>query len=165
MHKALAWLWKSLDLILAVLLVLMITLVFVNVVLRYGFSSGLRPAIELSRMGLVWLVMLGAVIVLRRSEHLALTELAERAFPRFVPLLRRLAYVVILGSMLMLFIGSWRQMNENWANVSQITGLPSALFYLAGVVSAVLMCAIAALRVFNPDALLEPKPEHEQEPA
>lgn len=155
MSSPLQWLWKSLDHIMAALLFVMILLVFTNVVMRYGFSSGLRPSIELSRMGLVWLVMLGAVVVLRRNEHLALTEFSERFFPRIVPLLRRLAYVVILVSMLMLFLGSWHQMNANWSNVSQLTGLPSALFYLAGVVSAVLMSAIAVVRVFRPDALSE----------
>jgi TRAP-type C4-dicarboxylate transport system permease small subunit len=155
MSNALKWLWNSLDHIMALLLVLMITLVFANVVLRYGFSSGLRPAIELSRMGLVWLVLLGAVVVLRRNEHLALTEFSERFFPRFVPLLRRLAYVVILVAVAMLFWGSLRQMNENWGNISQLTSLPSALFYLPGVISAVLMAVIALVRIFKPDALSE----------
>ncbi|MCF8160165.1 MAG: TRAP transporter small permease [Polaromonas sp.] len=158
MSRALEWLWKSLDRIMALLLVLMILLVFTNVVLRYGFSSGLRPAIELSRMGLVWLVMLGAVVVLRRNEHLALSEFSQRFFPRSVPTLQRLSYLVILVSALMLFWGSFRQMNENWNNISQLTGLPSALFYLAGVVSAVLMAAIAVARIIKPDALSQQEP-------
>lgn len=153
MNNALEWLWKSIDRIMALLLLMMILLVFANVVLRYGFSSGLRPAIELSRMGLVWLVMLGAVVLLRRDEHLALNEFAQRFFPRLVPMLRRLAYLVILVSVLMLFWGSFRQMNENWNNISQLTGLPSALFYLAGVISSVLMAAVAVVRIFRPDAL------------
>jgi TRAP-type C4-dicarboxylate transport system permease small subunit len=163
MSSSLKWLWKSLDLIMALLLVLMIAMVFANVVLRYGFDSGLRPAVELSRMGMVWLVMLGAVVLLRRDEHLALTELSQRAFPRFVPLLRRLAFVVIFVSALMLFWGSFRQMNANWNNISQLTGMPSGLFYLAGVISAVLMATIALVRIFKPDALREQEPLAGQE--
>jgi TRAP-type C4-dicarboxylate transport system permease small subunit len=163
MSSELKWLWKSLDHIMALLLVAMIALVFANVVMRYVFDSGLRPSIELSRMGMVWLVMLGAAVLLRRDEHLALTEVSQRAFPRFVPLLRRLAYGVILVSMLMLFWGSFRQMNANWNNISQLTGIPSAMFYLAGVVSSVLMTAIALLRIFNPNALREQEPLRGQE--
>lgn len=147
------WLWRFIDWTMAALLLAMIVLVFTNVVLRYGFSSGLRPSVELSRLGLVWVVMLGAAVVLRRSEHLAVTEFSEVLFPKLVPLLRRLAYLVILVAVLMLFWGAFRQMNANWNNISQLTGLPSALFYLAGVVSAVLMTVIAAVRVFFPDAL------------
>jgi TRAP-type C4-dicarboxylate transport system permease small subunit len=93
MSSELKWLWRSLDHIMALLLVAMIALVFANVVMRYVFDSGLRPSIELSRTGMVWLVMLGAAVLLRRDEHLALTEVSQRAFPRFVPRLRRLAYV------------------------------------------------------------------------
>ncbi|MDP4621600.1 MAG: TRAP transporter small permease [Hydrogenophaga sp.] len=156
-------LWKSLDAVMALLLVLMIAMVFTNVVLRYGFDSGLRESIELSRMGMVWLVMLGAVVVLRRDEHLALTELSERAFPRFVPILKRLVFVVIFVSALMLFWGSFRQMNANWNNISQVTGLPSGLFYLAGVISAMLMGAIALLRIFKSDALRDPEQLPRQE--
>ena len=63
----------------------MVALVFTNVVLRYGFSSGLRPSVELSRLGLVWVVMLGAAVVLRRGEHLAVAEFSERLFPKAVP--------------------------------------------------------------------------------
>ncbi|MCV0429529.1 MAG: TRAP transporter small permease [Roseibium sp.] len=137
----------------AALLLAMIVLVFTNVVLRYGFSSGLRPSVELSRLGLVWVVMLGAAVILRREEHLAVTELTEALLPRLVPLLRRAAYLVILVSVLMLFWGAFRQMNANWNNISQLTGLPSALFYLAGVISAILMTVIAAVRIISPDAL------------
>ena len=146
--------WRFIDVIMAALLCSMIALVFTNVVLRYGFSSGLRPSVELSRLGLVWLVMLGAAVVLRRNEHLAVAEFSQALFPRAVPLLRRLAYVVILVSVLMLFWGAFRQMNANWNNISQLTGLPSAVLYLAGVVSSILMTVIAAVRIINPDALL-----------
>jgi len=110
----------------AALLLAMIVLVFTNVLLRYGFSSGLRPSVELSRLGLVWLVMLGAAVVLRRNEHLAVADFSERLLPRAVPVLRRLAYAVIAVAVLMLFWGAFKQMNANWNNISQLTGLPSA---------------------------------------
>jgi TRAP-type C4-dicarboxylate transport system permease small subunit len=146
--------WRFIDVIMAVLLCCMIILVFANVVLRYGFSSGLRPSVELSRLALVWLVMLGAAVVLRRNEHLAISEFSQAFFPKAVPFLRRLAYLVILISVLMLFWGAFKQMNANWGNISQLTGLPSALLYLSGVVSSVLMSVIAIVRIIQPDALL-----------
>ena len=146
-------LWRFLDWVMAALLLAMIILVFTNVVLRYGFDSGLRQSVELSRLGLVWLVMLGAAVVLRQDDHLAVTEVSDALLPKWVPFLRRAAYLVILTAALMLFWGAYRQMNANWGNISQLTGLPSALFYLAGVVSAVLMIFIAAVRVFSPDLL------------
>ncbi|EAQ55654.1 MULTISPECIES: TRAP transporter small permease [Vibrio] len=162
MQSVLKSIWKSIDVIMAVILTCMVTLVFTNVVLRYGFSSGLRPSVELSRLGLVWVVMLGAAVVLRRGEHLAVAEFSERLFPKAVPVLRRICWVIVLISVGMLYVGSYRQMMSNWSDISQLTGLPSALFYLAGVVSGLLMGVIAFMRIFKPDWQLDSLDEEKE---
>ncbi len=154
--RAFNLLWKVIDVVMAALLLSMICLVFANVVLRYGFSSGLRPSIELSRLAFVWLVLLGAAVVLRREEHLAVAEFTTSFMPRAVPFLRRAAYAVIAVGVLMLFWGAFHQMNANWSNISQLTGLPSALLYLPGVLSGVLMAIIAVVRIVDPAALRDP---------
>lgn len=153
--KALHYIWRTIDIAMALILGAMIILVFANVVLRYGFASGLRPAIELSRLGFVWLVLLGAAVVLRRGDHLAVTELSAALFPNAQPLLERLRYVVIAVGCAMLFWGSFKQMNANWGNVSQITGLPTALAYMAGTVAGAMMTLIAVARIISPSALRE----------
>jgi len=142
--------WSVIDLVLVVAMGAMIAIVFANVVMRYGFSSGIRQSVELARLGFVWIVLLGSVVALRQDEHLALSEFSERYFPRAVPFLRRLCWLVVILCMVMFFIGSWHQTAANWSNFSQVTGLPSALFYLAGVVSALLMGAVAVVRFFDP---------------
>jgi len=162
MQSVLKSIWKSIDVIMAVILTCMVALVFTNVVLRYGFSSGLRPSVELSRLGLVWVVMLGAAVVLRRGEHLAVAEFSERLFPKAVPVLRRLCWVIVLISVGMLYVGSYRQMMSHWSDISQLTGLPSALFYLAGVVSGLLMGVIAFMRIFKPDWQLDSLDEEKE---
>ncbi|MCW8346597.1 TRAP transporter small permease [Vibrio sp. ZSDZ65] len=161
MQSVLKWIWNSIDVIMAVILTAMVALVFANVVLRYGFSSGLRPSVELSRLGLVWVVMLGAAVVLRRGEHLAVAEFSEKLLPKAVPILRRICWAIILVSVGMLYIGSYRQMMANWSDISQLTGLPSALFYLAGVVSGALMGVIALVRIFKPEWQLDVDEEKE----
>jgi TRAP-type transport system small permease protein len=67
-----------------------------------------------------------------------------------VPILRRICWSVVLVAVVMLFIGALNQTMANWNNISQLTGLPSALFYLAGVVSAVHDGAIAVVRLIDP---------------
>jgi len=142
--------WSVIDAVMALLLLAMIVLVFANVVMRYGFSSGIRQSVELARLWFVWVVMLGAAVALRRGEHLALTEFSETLLPRAVPFLRRICWIVVIVAVAMLFIGTFRQTIANWHNYSSVTGLPSGLFYLAGVISSVLMAAIAAVRLFDP---------------
>ncbi len=150
MWQLVRFFWKSIDAIMALLLAAMIALVFTNVVLRYGFSSSIRQSVELARMWFVWVVMLGAAVTLRRGEHLALSEFSEALFPRAVPWLRRLCWLIVIGAVIMLFQGALKQTNANWNNISQLTGLPSALFYLAGTVSSVLMGFIAVIRLIDP---------------
>ena len=150
MKRLIGHLWSVVDGIIAVLLAAMIALVFANVVLRYGFSSGIRQSVELARLWFVWVVMLGAAVALRRGEHLAVAEFSETLFPRAVPTLRRLCWVVVIVAVGMLFIGASNQTMANWNNISQLTGLPSALFYLAGVISALMMAGIAVVRLIDP---------------
>lgn len=153
MKRLIRRLWSVIDIVMALLMAAMIVLVFANVVLRYGFSSGIRQSVELARLWFVWIVMLGAAVALRRGEHLAVAEFSERLLPRAVPWLRRLCWIVVIVAVGMLFIGALRQTLANWNNISQLTGLPSALFYLAGVVSAVLMAGIAVVRLIHPMAI------------
>lgn len=150
MKRLIGHLWSFVDIVMAILLAAMIALVFANVVLRYGFSSGIRQSVELARLWFVWVVMLGAAVALRRGEHLAVAEFSEALFPRAVPTLRRICWVVVIVAVVMLFIGALNQTMANWNNISQLTGLPSALFYLAGVVSAVMMAGIAVVRLIDP---------------
>jgi TRAP-type C4-dicarboxylate transport system permease small subunit len=63
----------------------------------------------------------------------------------------------------MLFIGALNQTIANWNNLSPLTGLPSGLFYLAGVVSSVLMASIAIVRFIDPMSIDARIPEDTKE--
>lgn len=161
MGRLASLLWTWIDVAMAALMSAMIALVFTNVVMRYGFSSGLRVSVELSRLGFVWVVMLGAVVVLRRGEHLAVTEFSEAFLPKAVPLLRRLAWLIILVCALMLFWGAQKQTLDNWHNISPLTGLPTGLMYLSGVLSGLMMTFVALVRIFgSPDYIQTLEEEH-----
>ena len=56
--------------VIALCLAVMVVLVFGNVVLRYGFNSGIAISEELSRWLLVWLTFLGAIVAVREHSHL-----------------------------------------------------------------------------------------------
>src|SRR5574343_283962 len=59
----------------AACLAVMAAAVFVNVVLRYGFGSGIAASEELSRLLFVWMVFIGATAAYPRGEHMAFTSL------------------------------------------------------------------------------------------
>ncbi|MHC5348233.1 TRAP transporter small permease [Pseudomonas sp. A46] len=128
-------------------LALMLVLVFCNVVLRYGFNSGLSLSDEGARFLFVWLTFVGAVIALRDNAHLGI-DLLVRRLP---PLGQRIC--AVLGELLMLFccglflVGSLRQTAINMSNLSPVGGIPLGLMYAAGVVCSLSMAAILLIRL------------------
>ena len=69
--------FKLLKVVIAFFLAVMVVMVFGNVVLRYGFNSGITVSEELSRWSLVWLVFLGAIVALREHQHLGVDSLVD----------------------------------------------------------------------------------------
>lgn len=152
-----SWLTERVLTFLIVLaLVCMMALVFTNVVLRYGFNSGVSVSVELSRFLFVWVTFLGTTICLMRNEHLTVYTLRDRLSPLAQMWLQRLVTLVMLGCCLMLLKGSYSQTVLNWSNHLPISGIPEGLFYLAGLVGGSLMSLILLFRLLAPGYLQKP---------
>jgi TRAP-type C4-dicarboxylate transport system permease small subunit len=128
---------RALDALIALALALMVVLVFGNVVLRYGFNSGITVSEEVSRWLFLWMTFLGAVVALKEHSHLGSDMLVSR-LPRAG---KRVC--LIAGQLLMLYItwlvfkGSLDQTRINWDAAAPVTGWPLAIVYATGVVFAV----------------------------
>jgi len=142
MPTPLKWLFKVFDTLIVVGMAVISILVFSNVVLRYGFSSGISAAVELSRVILVWVIFLGAVAGLAKGAHLSVDILIAR-LPQKA---RFVCFLVAQGLMLwccwLLAQGSWALTRIEWGNVTPLTGLPVGLTYAAGLFAAVMMALV-----------------------
>ncbi len=69
---------RLLNGVIALFLAIMVVLVFGNVVLRYGFNSGITVSEEVSRWLFVWLTFLGAIVALHEHGHLGTDMLVSR---------------------------------------------------------------------------------------
>ncbi|MDH2435341.1 TRAP transporter small permease [Pokkaliibacter sp. MBI-7] len=148
---------QFLNLLMAAGLTVMIVLVFINVVLRYGFNSGISITVELSRYLFVWLTFLGAVVALQKNEHLEVGTLVDMLPATLKKLVRIAALLMMLGCALMLMIGAYKQTVLNWSNLSPISEIPIGVFYLAGLVAGVLMSLQLLCRLIGqllPESLL-----------
>jgi hypothetical protein len=59
----------------------MLLLVLGNVILRYGFGTGINVSEELSRLMFIWVVFIGAVVAARERTHLSV-DLLDRLLPQ-----------------------------------------------------------------------------------
>ena len=113
-------------------LAVMALAVFVNVVLRYGFGSGVPASEELSRLLFVWMVFIGATAAYPLGEHMAFTSLVGLLQKR--PALMAVAAMVIrllvvLASVLVAR-GAWQQVVVGLDSHSVVLGYPTALLPL-----------------------------------
>jgi TRAP-type C4-dicarboxylate transport system permease small subunit len=128
---------RWINLLIAMALAVMVVLVFGNVVLRYGFNSGISVSEELSRWLFVWITFLGAIVAVKEQGHLG-TDILLISLP---PIGQRICLVISHGLMLfctwLLFSGALAQARINWDVEAPVTGASVAIFYASGVVFAV----------------------------
>ena len=123
-------------------LALMVLMVFGNVVLRYGFNSGIAISEELSRWLFVWMVFLGAIIGLKEHAHLGVDSLVKVLSPFGRKVCYGLSHALMLYASVLLTEGSWKQTVLNWDTVAPASGLSVGLFYAAGIVFGASSCVI-----------------------
>ena len=141
--------------VIALCLAVMVVLVFGNVVLRYGFNSGITVSEELSRWLLVWLTFLGAIVAVREHAHLGVDSLVRMLGPAGKRICFIINYCLMLLADWLLLAGSWRQTIINWDDRAPATGLSIAIFYFVGVtfvVSAGIMLLYELFRVVSGQA-------------
>ncbi len=129
---------KWLDYFAAIALAVMVVLVFGNVVLRYGFNSGLSVSEELSRWLFVWVTFLGAVAALKDRAHLGTDMLVGRLGPLGKRFCLATAYVLMLFCCYLLYKGSFEQVKINWTSTSAAMEVSMAWFYASGMAFAIL---------------------------
>lgn len=139
----------AVDVALVLLLAAMCAMVFGNVVLRYGFGSGIDVSDEMSRFCFVWLIFLGSISAMRRNLHMGFDMFILQAGPRLRRLLLATANLLILGCCILLLAGTWMQWDVNATNLAPVTGLAMSWLYGILVPMSLSVGAIAAWRVFG----------------
>ncbi|MGM5026896.1 TRAP transporter small permease [Tardiphaga sp. 215_C5_N2_1] len=129
--------YRSIKIVMAVLLAAMVVLVFGNVVLRYVFNSGIAISEELSRWLFVWMVFLGAIVGLREHAHLGVDSFVKLLSPMGRKICYALSHALMLYASVLLTEGSWKQTVLNWDTTAPASGLSVGLFYAAGLVFGV----------------------------
>jgi TRAP-type C4-dicarboxylate transport system permease small subunit len=139
MMKAVNLFFKLLELLVVACMVAMVIMVFGNVVLRYGFNSGITVSDEMSRYCFIWLTYIGAMIAMREKGHLGVDTLVKR-----LPVLGK-KICLFLSEALMLFVnvlflmGTYQMHHLQVTNVSPVVGISMIWIYGIGYVVAVVM--------------------------
>lgn len=141
--------FKLLEVLLVLCLGAMVVMVLGNVILRYGFNSGITVSEELSRFAFVWLTFVGAVVGLREGAHLGVDTLVRK-----LPMLgRRLCFIMSEALMLLccvlFFVGTWRQHDINAGTLSPVAEISMEWVFGVAYLCAGSMVLIIVVRLLR----------------
>ncbi|HEY8357417.1 MAG TPA: TRAP transporter small permease [Ramlibacter sp.] len=136
---------RLLSLLMVGCLALMVVMVFGNVVLRYGFNTGITMSEELSRWLFVWMTFLGALVALRSHAHLGTDTVVSRLPPLGKKICLGLTHLLMLYICWLLFRGAWQQTVINWESTSAVMEARMGYFYASGLFFSV----VAAVFILN----------------
>ena len=118
----------------ALLLVAMIVMVFGNVILRYGFNSGITVSEELSSWCLTWVTYTAGLVALREHGHLGFDGFLTK-FPAMVQrIFLTVAHLIMISLMVLFLQGSWLQTVINLNNMAPASGISTGFLYGVGIV-------------------------------
>jgi TRAP-type C4-dicarboxylate transport system permease small subunit len=133
MTRIIDWYFRILKFLVVFFIGAMVLLVFGNVVLRYGFNSGITVSEELSRWAFVWLTFTGAIIAMREHTHLGMDTVVSR-----LPVLGKkicyvLSHLIMIYCVVLFGTGSLDQTLINLGVEAPASGLSSGFFYGVGL--------------------------------
>ncbi|TMH00635.1 MAG: TRAP transporter small permease subunit [Betaproteobacteria bacterium] len=146
---------RAANLAMAICLGVMAVAVFINVVLRYGFGSGVAASEELSRLLFVWMVFLGATAAYPAGEHMAFTSLVGllQKRPRAFALMTLLIRLLVLLACVMVAWGAWQQVIVGMGSRSVVLAYPAALLPLPAFLSAVAIGVMVIVELIKNEPL------------
>ena len=120
-----------------VLLVAMVVLVFLNVVLRYGFSSGIHWSEEISLVIVIWFTFIAMALGVKESLHINVSILPKKLPKSFfitLDCIRDLLVILIGG--IMIFYG-WKLTLNGARSFLPATHIPNSINYVILPISGI----------------------------
>ena len=139
MQKTINAFFKLLEFLVVACLVAMVIMVFGNVVLRYGFNSGISISDEMSRYCFIWLTYIGAMVAMREGGHLGVDTLVKHLSRTGKKVCLFLSESLMLFCNGLFLLGTWKMHELQVTNVSPVAGLSMIWVFGIGYVVSLVM--------------------------
>lgn len=144
MNKLIDRLFKGIDYFTGILTGLMVLFVFLNVVLRTFFNSGLTWSEELARYLFVYVTYIGAISAMRSNAHLGVDTLLSRVKPKVQMTLYLISQTLIAVIMCILVQGAFKMVLQNTQSRTAALNIPYSVLYFGGIITGVSIAILAA---------------------
>lgn len=117
--------------VIVIMMIVMSSLVFANVVSRYAFGQSLNWSEEIARFLMIWITYLGAGLAMREGQHVAIEFFQGLLPPRFHVLARSLVLITILAFLAVLTVVGFQFSEFAWRQRSPVMQWRMGVVYLA----------------------------------
>ncbi|MFA7109879.1 MAG: TRAP transporter small permease [Sphaerochaetaceae bacterium] len=131
------------------LLICMVLIVFINVVLRYGFSSGIRWGEEIPLVIVIWFTFIAMALGVKENLHINISVLPKRipfGFEKFLGILKYTLEIIIGGIMFRYGIGLTQ---NGFRSFLPATHISNAINYIILPISAIFIILYAFLYLID----------------
>ena len=139
----------AIEVVAALLVVAEIVILFAGVVSRYVFHRPILWSDELASTLFLWLAMLGAVVALRRDEHMRMTAIVGMVSPRVRAFLDVLAVAAALAFLLFIVHPAYEFAHDEAAVTTPALEISNAWRASALPIGTALMLIIALMRLLE----------------
>ncbi len=157
MGRTIDRLFKGIDILTGIFTGLMVFFVFLNVVLRTFFNSGLTWSEELARYLFVYVTYIGAVSAMRSNAHMSVDTLISRVTPKMQMLLYVISQTLISLIMCILIRGAFKMVLQNTQSRTAALNIPYSVLYFGGIITGVSIAVLAICNIIyalkNPDQI------------
>ena len=140
---------RILEAILAIIIAVLSCIVFINIILRYGFHTSILSVDELSRFLFVWLTFIGAIVAFMDGSHVQVSFLTEKLAPNNQRRLAILTHSLVLLLCLALALGALEKTRQDWSDFSPILGLPVGLMYAAALPTGLIIALLEVRHIYR----------------
>lgn len=156
--KVINLLFRTIEILIAIFLAIMIMLTFANVVLRFVFHKGFAYSEEVARISFIYLVYLGSIVAMKENNHLMVDSLITKVPMAAKRVIYFLIQAITIWIMALLTQGAWQVSLLNKNNSWVVTHYPVFFIQFAGVVlgiAFIIICTVNLIKliVFKEDPL------------
>jgi TRAP-type transport system small permease protein len=139
MKKIIDLFFRLLEFLVVACMAGMVVMVFGNVILRYGFNSGITVSDEMSRYCFIWLTYIGAMVAMRDKGHLGVDTVVKLLPVGGKKVCLFLSEALMLLCNVLFVMGTYEMHELQVTNISPVVGLSMIWVYGVGYVVGTVM--------------------------
>lgn len=149
MKKVGIFLKKFLEYVSAIYLAAIVIIIFINVVLRYGFNKGISWTEEVTVDLFIWVIFIGAILAAWDKLHIKVEVFVSKMPQKIQKFCLIFGNIIVLIGFAIMVYGAYLLTVATNESVSSTTGIPASYINVALLISLIGMGIIVLFQTYK----------------